>query len=193
MTQGLRERKRRATMHAIQATALDLFDEHGFAQVSVEQIADAAEVSPSSVYRYFGTKEGIIMADDFDLLSDKDLSDALDPDDPLGAVRAAVARFAPEPDTEATPEHESLAQRRIRYFFDEPSVRRASYETLANAARRIAPVLAANGKLPEPEAYVAASILVFGYFAALEQWHQNPTEHPIAETLDNALNALRSL
>ena len=42
MAQGLRERKRRATMRAIQVTALDLFDEHGFTQVSVEQIAEAA-------------------------------------------------------------------------------------------------------------------------------------------------------
>ena len=188
MAQGLRERKRRATMRNIQATALDLFDDRGFAQVSVEEIAAAAEVSPSSVYRYFGTKEGIILADDFDSLTDQELADALDPDDLVGVVRAVVARF--EPDTADMPGQESLAHRRIRYFFDEPSVRRASYETLASAARRIAPVLATTGKLSESEAYVAASVLVFGYFAALEQWYQNPIEHPIGDTLNNALDAL---
>ena len=51
MAQGLRERKRHAAMRHIQRTALDLFDERGFQQVSVEQIAETAEVSPSSVYR----------------------------------------------------------------------------------------------------------------------------------------------
>lgn len=191
MAQGLRERKRRATMRAIQVTALDLFDEHGFTQVSVEQIAEAAEVSPSSVYRYFGTKEGIILADNFDSLSDEELVQAVGRRDPLDAVREAVARFMT--DAAEAPGHEPLAHRRIRYFFDEPSVRRASYEMLASAAKRIAPALAADGKLPESEAYVAASALVFGYFAALEQWYQNPTKHPIAGTLDNALNALRHL
>ncbi|MDN6487490.1 MAG: TetR/AcrR family transcriptional regulator, partial [Ancrocorticia sp.] len=78
MAPGLRERKRRATIQSIQETALDLFDERGFGQVSVEEIAAAADVSPSSVYRYFGTKEGIILADQFDSLTHEDLSEALD-------------------------------------------------------------------------------------------------------------------
>ena len=52
---GLRERKKAATMHRIQAAALDLFERHGFDAVSIEQVADAAEVSPSTVYRYLSS------------------------------------------------------------------------------------------------------------------------------------------
>lgn len=191
MTQGLRERKRRAAMRHIQAVALDLFDERGFQHVSVEQVADTAEVSPSSVYRYFGTKEGIVLADEFDTLSDAELAAVIDPADLVGTVRTVVARFEPSPG-----QHEpegSLALRRIRYFFDEPSVRKASYETLANAVERIAPILTGSGQLTNSEAHVASSALVFGYFSALEQWYRNPAGRSIADVLDDALAALRRL
>lgn len=175
----------------IQNVALDLFDKRGFAQVTIEEVADAADVSPSSVYRYFATKEGIILFDEFDLLSDEELAQTLDSNDTLQVVGTAVARFSSA--GTGTARNQSRALRRIRYFFDEPSVRRASYETLAKVATRIAPVLATSGKHSQGEAYVAASALVFGYFAALEQWYRNPDENPIGDTLDNALEALRHL
>ncbi|CEG94510.1 TetR family transcriptional regulator [Propionibacterium freudenreichii] len=191
MAPGLRERKRRAAMRHIQHVALDLFDAHGFQQVSVEQIADAAEVSPSSVYRYFGTKEGIVLADDFDSLSEAELTTIIDPHDLVGTVRTVVARFEPSPD-QHDPEA-NLALRRIRYFFDEPSVRKASYETLANAVERITPILTASGGFTDSEARVMSSALVFGYFSAVEQWYRNPADRSIADVLDEALRTLRRL
>lgn len=69
-------------------------------------------------------------------------------------------------------------------------MRRAAYETLARVAARIAPALAATGELTDGEAQVAASALVFGYFAALEQWHRDPDANPIADTLTHALQTL---
>ncbi|NTV39112.1 MAG: helix-turn-helix transcriptional regulator, partial [Demequinaceae bacterium] len=44
-------------MERIQTVALALFEQHGFGPVTIERIAHEADVSPSSVYRYFGTKE----------------------------------------------------------------------------------------------------------------------------------------
>lgn len=190
MTPGLRERKRRATMDKIQTTALELFEARGFTQVSVEEIASAAEVSPSSVYRYFGTKEGIILADEFDSLSDQELMNAIDLDDLVGSVRAIVSRFGH--DSAGTSDQSSLAHLRIKYFFEEPSVRRASYENLAVAARRIAPALAAAGHLSQAEASVAASVLVFGYFAALEEWYKDPEEQSVADIFSKSIEALHT-
>lgn len=63
---GLRERKKAKTRRAIQDHALRLFHEHGFAATTVEQVAAAAEVSPSTVFRYFPTKEDLALNDDFD-------------------------------------------------------------------------------------------------------------------------------
>ncbi|MFC9892308.1 TetR/AcrR family transcriptional regulator [Nocardia sp. NPDC127579] len=58
---GLRERKKQQTRLRIIKVALDLCDEQGFEATTVEQIADAADVSPRTVNRYFEIKEDIIL------------------------------------------------------------------------------------------------------------------------------------
>jgi AcrR family transcriptional regulator len=63
---GLRERKKAKTRALIQGEALRLFREQGYEETSVEQIAEAAEVSPSTVFRYFPTKPDLVIYDDLD-------------------------------------------------------------------------------------------------------------------------------
>ncbi len=63
---GLRERKKVKTLNAIQAHALRLFREQGYEDTTMEQIAQAAEVSLSTIFRYFPTKEDLVLRDALD-------------------------------------------------------------------------------------------------------------------------------
>ena len=60
---GLRERKRRKTFKAIHDAALELFEERGYADVTVADIAEAAEVSRATVFAYYPAKEDIVVGD----------------------------------------------------------------------------------------------------------------------------------
>lgn len=61
---GLRERKRTKTRSAIRREAFRLIEEQGYANTTVEQIADAADVSSSTFFRYFPAKETVLLSDD---------------------------------------------------------------------------------------------------------------------------------
>jgi AcrR family transcriptional regulator len=97
---GLRERKKARTRASLRQHALRLFGEQGYQATTVEQIAAAAEVSPSTFFRYFPTKEDVVLQDDMDTRmveafarQPRDLS-------PIAAVRSATleawASFNPE-------------------------------------------------------------------------------------------------
>jgi AcrR family transcriptional regulator len=60
---GLRERKRRRTFKAIHDAALRLFEERGYAAVTVADIAEAADVSRATVFTYYPAKEDIVLGD----------------------------------------------------------------------------------------------------------------------------------
>ncbi|WP_432861474.1 TetR/AcrR family transcriptional regulator [Microbispora rosea] len=198
---GLRERWRLKAMRTIQERALDLFDERGFGAVTIEEIAAAAEVSPSSVYRIFGTKEGIVVADvEFDSMSPEALESILDPADPIGSLIRAVRAYESPPEGESgsgNAGEQSQASRspwrRVRYFFAEPSVRMAVCGTLDRASQRIAPLITVTGEVSETQARVIAKALAFGYFAALEQWYLDGGNRPIAGYVEEGLRPLRSI
>lgn len=57
---GRRDRKKAATREALADAALRLFLERGFDQVSVREIADAADVSVSTLFKHFGSKEALV-------------------------------------------------------------------------------------------------------------------------------------
>lgn len=60
---SLRERKKQRTHRAIEAAALDLFEQRGFEGTTIDDIAAAAEIAPRTFFHYFPSKEDVVLAD----------------------------------------------------------------------------------------------------------------------------------
>ena len=87
---GLRERKKARTRASIREHALRLFRENGYQRTTVEQIAAAAEGSPSTFFRYFPTKEDLVLQDDMDTRMVEAFERQPPGLGPVAAVRAAT-------------------------------------------------------------------------------------------------------
>jgi len=135
---GLRERKKARTRAAIREHALRLFREKGYDDTTVEQIAEAAEVSPSTFFRYFPTKEDVVLQDDMDLLWLEAIQEQPPELGPIAAMRAGVhtafARLG-ESDWAQLRETTELA-------LAVPAVRARMLEELARTTQVIAQALA---------------------------------------------------
>ena len=119
---GLRERKRFAAMRLVQEVALDLFDAHGYVAVTVERIAAASDISPSSVYRYFGTKEHIVLWDENDPIWSERIPQGLRSHPPLETLRFMVDALV----SGVLRSERARLRRRISLVMREPSIEAAS-------------------------------------------------------------------
>ena len=187
---GLRERKRIAAMRRIQEVAPDLFDERGFEAATIEQVAERAEVSPSSVYRYFGTKEQLVLHDEFDLELLDVVQTELASHPPVDAVRRAIstlmARFFGR--------DEALARRKIRYWAEEPAIQAAAAQQSDQFAQSVASALADAAGRPadDLDIHVIATTLVWALIAAARHWHASGFAHPLEDELQRALTLVEN-
>ncbi|MDZ4233922.1 MAG: TetR family transcriptional regulator, partial [Dietzia sp.] len=60
---GLRERKKRRTREAVRLAAFELFQKNGYPNTTIEQIAEVADVSPRTFFRYFPNKAALLIPD----------------------------------------------------------------------------------------------------------------------------------
>ncbi|MGI8937884.1 MAG: TetR family transcriptional regulator [Iamia sp.] len=60
---GLRARKKEATAQALQGRAIELFLERGYDETTVQDITDAAGVSQRTFFRYYATKDAVLLAE----------------------------------------------------------------------------------------------------------------------------------
>jgi AcrR family transcriptional regulator len=166
---GLRERKKARTRAAIREHALRLFREQGYDATTVEQIAEAAEVSPSTFFRYFPTKEDVVLQDDMDLLW-MDVFRAQPPDlGPIAAMRTAVrSAFA----NMAASEFDQLRET-MDLTMAIPAVQARMMEEFARTTQRIAEAVAErSGKDASDFAVKALAGAVVGI--AMAAWFDHP-------------------
>lgn len=118
---GLRERKKERTRRTIRTEAFRLFREHGYNETTVEQIAEAADISPSTFFRYFPSKEQVVLADDVDPIMIRAIERQPLDTPVLAAVRQAVIDAFDEMD----PELLAFEQERVDMVYSIPELRGA--------------------------------------------------------------------
>jgi AcrR family transcriptional regulator len=116
---GLRERKKERTRRTIRTEAFRLFREHGYAETTVEQIAAAADISPSTFFRYFPSKEQVVLTDDLDPIMIRALDAQPAELSPLQALRQAVIGTY----TALDDEEFAFERERVRLLFSLPELR----------------------------------------------------------------------
>ncbi|HET9781550.1 MAG TPA: TetR family transcriptional regulator [Candidatus Dormibacteraeota bacterium] len=135
---GLRERKKLRTRAAIQKEAMRLFLEKGFEETTIEEIAEAVEISPSTFFNYFPSKEAVVFQDDLDPLIiaafDAQPADV----NPIRRLRVAMRTVF----SQLTPEQETLIRERTQLFMATPELRGAMLSQFADLVEQVTELLA---------------------------------------------------
>lgn len=186
---GLRERKKARTRAAIQSAALRLFRERGYDDTTVEQVAEAAEVAPSTVFRYFPTKEDLVVSDDYDPFIVHALRAQPPELTPIQAVRRALQAAL----NELSPEELAGGRDRTILIFSVSALRGASMANLIRTKQELAEVVGERvGRDPGDPAVRAFTGAVVGVFLDfMLQWADDPNLDP-PTALDRALAHLEA-
>jgi AcrR family transcriptional regulator len=161
---GLRERKKARTRALIQEHALRLFEKQGYDETSVEQIADAAEVSPSTVFRYFPTKPDLVIYDDLD---ERMIEAFRAQPAELDAVRAIRASF--RTGLGVAGEEFALQRVRERLMRSVPELQSAMLGELARSVHEVAELVAErSGRAADDDQVLALAGAVIGL--AIAAW-----------------------
>ena len=185
----LRERKKARTRAAIQRHALRLFREQGYDTTSVSQIAEAAEVSESTFFRYFPTKEDVVLWDEYDPRI-VDVFHAQPAElSPIAALRAAfrdvLARLS---------EAERADQReRMALMLSVPPLRAMLVDQIRGPMRLLAEVVAERvGRKPDdPGVRVVAGAVLGVGLAVMFAWAEDPAADMVA-LIDDAMARLEA-
>jgi AcrR family transcriptional regulator len=136
-TLGLRERKKLKTRAAIQREAMRLFVEKGFQATTIEEIAEAVEISPSTFFNYYSSKEAVVLEDDLDPA----IIAAFNAQPPVLSPIAALRNAMRSVFTGLTPEQDEMLRQRTALIQKDPEMRAAMLNQFTGMVDQIAEVL----------------------------------------------------
>ena len=187
-TVGLRERKKARTRDALRDASLQLFHRDGFEQTTIEDIADACEVSPRTFFRYFPTKEDVLFSDADERCGRLLTTIAAQPPDvgPLPALLAGALAVADDYGAERA----RLVLRK-RVLTSSPQLRASSAERQRGwedaAVQLLAQRAAAQGLDASPfELRLVVATGLAALRVALDEWLDGDDTGDIAELVEEA-------
>ncbi|MGI5393046.1 TetR/AcrR family transcriptional regulator [Streptomyces sp. CA-251251] len=180
---GLRKRKKIRTRQAIRAAAFGLIQEQGCDATTIEQIADRAEVSPSTVFRSFPVKEDIVLTDAYDPVMAAEPA-ARPGDEPWPTTLRHALRKAVE---RGLGEDAELTRLGTRLPAEVPAVR-------ADAGEHVGHGTAARPRPRRPHRSrpggVSSMSLAGGLVEVTRYWAEHGHEEDLATAVERALDVL---
>ena len=194
---SLRERKKQATRLLLRRAALSLVAERGLSNVTVEDIAEAADVSPRTFFNYFPSKEAVLFGNDPERAAElRERVVTTTPGQPaLVALRAVLAEEAEvlAGELRSLGGEPSDWLRRMRIARTDPHVRAGQAASMAQMDRALAEGLAARlGTDQDADPYpgVLAAAAVATMRACLSFWAGTDGTVQLADLVDRAFQAL---
>ncbi|GAA1788343.1 TetR family transcriptional regulator [Luedemannella flava] len=185
---GLRERKKQKTRWSIQDHALRLFAEQGYDATTVDQIAAAAEVSPSTFFRYFKTKEDVVILDEYDdVIAERFLSAPVELTT-IGALRHVIRDVFGNLD----PTAKAALNERSMLVLSVPALRARALENLLTTMGMMRDLFQTRDGRPGDDfaAHVLAGAVAGAVLAVSERWLADPAGPEFGDLLDRALAEL---
>ncbi|MFF5482481.1 TetR/AcrR family transcriptional regulator [Streptomyces sp. NPDC012935] len=185
---GLRERKKIKTRTAIRDATYALIKEQGYDATTIEQIAERAEVSPSTVFRYFPTKEDIVLTDEYDPILLEELRKR-PADEPWMQSLRYVMKLAVGAAKDEDPEAVRL---RSHLLVQVPSVRSRMLESMSVTGRMLGEAIAERtGRARDSfEVRVFTMSLIGGLTEVSVYWAENDFENDFHDLVDRALDVI---
>jgi AcrR family transcriptional regulator len=181
---GLRERKKQKTKASIQREALRLFKKRGYNETTIEDIAQAAEISPSTFFNYFPTKEDVVIYDEYDPMLFSIFTDA-----PAGeTLRQSIGRVLDAFGTIIENDRGEILER-SRLALEVPELRARIWEELEKARDTFSAVIAARtGRaVTDFEVQIVAMTLVGVAFQASLEWVRTDGSDKLIDLFRRAL------
>lgn len=182
---SLRQRKKLQAKRRIQTLALRLLDEFSYEDLTVSQIAEAAEVSPSTVYRYFQTKEGIFLWDEYDETVLDEFGKLIHAHHPLEAMRRAINEVM----TSRFDLDRERALRQLELIDSVPQLKQSMVNELDGVRRLLISEIVEVGWDPIDAAVLAGS-LVGALIGVMEIWVSGGGTESLPSLLDRASETL---
>lgn len=184
---GLRERKKARTRATIQACALRLFREQGYDGTTIEQIIEAADVSETTFFRYFPTKEDVVLDDGYDPMLIEAFQAQPPEVPPVQALRAAFAAvFAG-----MTARQQAEQNERITLTLTVPRLRAAMLDQVSQAMQLLARAMAERaGRRPDDFTVRTVAGAIVGAAIAVSAAVTDDPDADLATLIDRAITHL---
>ena len=184
--QNWRERKKAQTKQAIQEHALRLFAEQGFDSTTVKQIAEAAGVSHMTFFRYFPTKEDVVLSDEYDPMLEQLIKARPADEAVVDAVQAAISEafrlvYTADRDT---------IRSRVQLLLSTPALRARLWENQLATQGMFERALRGRGTDPFEVRVLAAACLA-ALTVAITAWAESPDTTELPELIDESFTILR--